>query len=423
MEINISKLKTYAENISVLYVEDDEIIQEEMTRVLSRFFPKVDLAQNGEDGLHSYNENPYDLVISDINMPIMNGIEMIKELNKYEDSPVILVTSAYNDTDYLMQLINLNITKFVMKPFNAKDFLIGLYYIVEQIFFKKEYAIMQEKLKLSNQTLEQMQEKSEHATIILEKNKIKYANSAFLKLSKYDDLQTLKDESPQIGTLFDLGYNCIQDEDNKDFIDTLKNSEKSKHLVQRYDENKKNPTIYAVNFTEGSEKEALYLLSFTEITPFLEPYKFDRTTKLPNRIFMFEEIECIRQEYTDVFAMALSIKHFSEYATWKGKQGAKDFERLIANQISGLLQKQDFNNIFLARFSINQFVLLSSSSLETVEPYLNDLSLHPLDLDKDKQNQKQFSFTPLHKFLTFPIDLDTETLEIQLVNTFDELHF
>lgn len=423
MEINISKLKTYAENISVLYVEDDEIIQEEIARILSRFFPKVELSQNGEDGLYSYNESPYDLVISDINMPIMNGIDMIKELNQYEKPPVILVTSAYNNTDYLMQLINLNITQFVMKPFNAKDFIIGLYDIVEKIFLKKEYALMQEKIRLSNQSLEQMQGSSEYATIVLKKDKILNANSAFLKLFQYDNLQTLKAEAPQIGTLFDPGFNCIQALNNEEFIHVLKQEEKSKHLVQRYDKNRKNPTVYAVGFTEVSKEEEIYLLSFTDITPFLEAYKFDRTTKLPNRIFMFEELESIRIKHHTIYAMAISIKHFDEYATWIGKQGAKDFERLITNNLSSILHKHGFDNIFLARFTINQFILLSSNALEPLVLCLNELSLRPIDLDKDKQEQKRFSFTPLHKLLTFSNDLDTEAIEIQLINTYDELHF
>lgn len=423
MEINITKLKTYAENISVLYVEDDEEIQEEIARVLTRFFPKVDLSQNGEDGLFIYNENPHDLVISDINMPIMNGIEMIKELKKYENPPTVLVTSAYNDTDYLMELINLNITQFVMKPFNAKQFLIGLYSIVEKIFYKKEYLIMQEKLRLSNQSFEQIQENSEHAMIILQKDKIKSANTAFLKLSEYSDIQSLKDETPPIASLFDSGYNCIQAQDNKDFISELLTKDKSMHLVQKDHGNRDKPSLYAIGFTEISKSEEAYLLSFTDITPYLEPYKFNRTTQLPNRIYMMEEVQSIRIISEDIYAIAISIKHFNEYSTWTGKQGAKDFERIIAEQLNDILEKNNFSNIFLAHFGVNQFLLLSSSTLEPLIPKLKDIQLHPVNLAQEKQKEKHFSFDPLFKDLTFSTNLELEALEILLINTYDELHF
>jgi len=424
MEINITKLKTYAETISVLYVEDDVNIQEQIHILLSRFFPNIDLAQNGEEGLFSYTEKKHDLVISDINMPIMNGIEMIKKLNEFEEPPVTLVTSAYNNSDYLIQLINLNVSQFVLKPFNHKQFLIDLYYIAEKIFFKKEYLTMQEKLKHTNQTLHDMIENSNHAIVILEKNQIKSANPAFMELAGYKDMESLNIEMPQLGSLFDPCYNCIQAEDNQTFLKVLQEEDKSKHLVKRYAENMNDSKEYAVGLSEVSKENETYLLSFTEISPYLKNYKFDPTTGLPNRISILENIETLRMDHSTIFTLAITIKHFEEYAKWKGKQGAKDLERLISEQITGRLQQSGFyKDVILTRFGRNQFLLLSAQELQEIVPYIKGLKIHPANLNQEKTDQKIFNFTPMHKLLSFPGSLDLESLEIQLINTYDELLF
>ena len=67
MDINIVKLKEYAKDCSVLYVEDDELIRTQTASFLGRFFPNIDLAEDGLEGLKKYKKGSYDIVISDIN--------------------------------------------------------------------------------------------------------------------------------------------------------------------------------------------------------------------------------------------------------------------------------------------------------------------------------------------------------------------
>ena len=80
MDINIVKLKKYASACSVLYVEDDEVIRTATASFLGRFFSDIVLAEDGEIGLEKYKEREFDIVITDINMPNMNGIEMIEAI-------------------------------------------------------------------------------------------------------------------------------------------------------------------------------------------------------------------------------------------------------------------------------------------------------------------------------------------------------
>ena len=146
IEINIVKLKKYASECSVLYVEDDELIRTQTASFLGRFFSDIVLAEDGEIGLKKYKSRKFDVVITDINMPNMNGIEMITAIKDIEYEQKIIVTSAYNDSQYLMSLINLNVNRFVLKPFNNKQFLYVLYKIAEELTFNKENAKLQEEI-------------------------------------------------------------------------------------------------------------------------------------------------------------------------------------------------------------------------------------------------------------------------------------
>ncbi len=116
-------------NLKILYVEDDEMVRFSTKEILEVFFQTgVDVAVNGEDGLKKYETFYqqtalyYDIVITDINMPKMNGIEMIKAILKLNELQDIIVISAHNDASYLLELINIGISNFLLKPIKIDIF-------------------------------------------------------------------------------------------------------------------------------------------------------------------------------------------------------------------------------------------------------------------------------------------------------------
>ena len=126
IDINIVKLKKYASICSVLYVEDDGVIREATASFLGRFFPDVVLAEDGEEGINLYKSRAFDVVITDINMPHMNGIEMIQDIKEINYEQPIIVTSAYNDSENLMKLIELDVDRFVLKPFISSFYMCSI---------------------------------------------------------------------------------------------------------------------------------------------------------------------------------------------------------------------------------------------------------------------------------------------------------
>ena len=93
----------------VLCVEDEEGIRKRVVSTLKYYFDDVIEASNGEDGYDLYLEYKPDIIISDIQMPKQNGIEMIEKIRKDDLTTIIIMQTAYSSEEYLLQLINLNI--------------------------------------------------------------------------------------------------------------------------------------------------------------------------------------------------------------------------------------------------------------------------------------------------------------------------
>jgi DNA-binding response OmpR family regulator len=136
-------LEEYTQHMHVLFVEDDESIRQETHELLMDIFPYVDVAQDGEEGLYKYqtfmqqNQEPYDLVITDIQMPKMNGIELTKAIYEAYRKQPLIVLSAHSDSQYLMQLVNIGISQFITKPIELNNFVRIIFNISKEIFLQK----------------------------------------------------------------------------------------------------------------------------------------------------------------------------------------------------------------------------------------------------------------------------------------------
>ncbi|QWR77191.1 HD domain-containing phosphohydrolase [Candidatus Magnetomonas plexicatena] len=133
----IKELSKQAEGLSVLYVEDDVHLQRNTLKLLSRFFEKIDTASNGKEGIEKYSNGAYDIVITDIRMPVMNGIEMAAQIREINPAQPIIVTSAHDESQFLIELINLNVSSFVLKPIDASKIIDVLRDIVDKIWVNR----------------------------------------------------------------------------------------------------------------------------------------------------------------------------------------------------------------------------------------------------------------------------------------------
>ena len=113
----VEYLLKFAQNITVLYAEDEPKHQQAMLRYLSRYFKNIDTVSNGQEALQKFNSTKeYDLIITDINMPIMSGMKFIEEVKKNNKDQEVIIVSAFSEQDKLMQAISLGVNGYILKP-------------------------------------------------------------------------------------------------------------------------------------------------------------------------------------------------------------------------------------------------------------------------------------------------------------------
>jgi len=136
--IDYNKFIINSQKLSILLVEDYIPLRDEIVEILDEFFPIIKVASNGQEALSIYKEYmeigvTFDIVISDIEMPIKNGVELSEDIYKINQKQHIIILSSHTDSDYLLKFINLGISKFITKPIDYKIFMDVLYDISSKI--------------------------------------------------------------------------------------------------------------------------------------------------------------------------------------------------------------------------------------------------------------------------------------------------
>ncbi|MFK5976590.1 MAG: response regulator [Sulfurovum sp.] len=158
------------EDLKVLFVEDSEMVRESTYDILSEFFTHVDIAINGKEGLQQYidfhkgNNSFYDIVITDINMPKMNGIEMIEHIFVANSKAHIIVMSAHDESKYLLKLINMGISNFILKPIEIVRFNTVIENIIENIINEKRLNHYHNKREEISKNLQKSKETAENSS-------------------------------------------------------------------------------------------------------------------------------------------------------------------------------------------------------------------------------------------------------------------
>ncbi|RRD54344.1 response regulator transcription factor [Campylobacter rectus] len=121
-------MKNFKE-LTLLLVEDEDSIRESMQEVFSGVFQKVISASNGDEGLKKFKKFSPDIVIADIMMPIMDGLEMSKQIKEVSKNTPVIILSAYSEKERLLKAIDVGIDKYVIKPIDMDE----LFVVLEQI--------------------------------------------------------------------------------------------------------------------------------------------------------------------------------------------------------------------------------------------------------------------------------------------------
>lgn len=195
--------------ITVLYVDDEEEIVAAQNRILSRYTTVI-TACDGEDALEKLSQNQIDIVVTDIRMPKMDGIELLGVIRERYGSLPVVITSAFSDERYMLKAIELGAQRYLIKPVESATLKKILLELGETLLLKRNFAKQEKLLKEYRVALDKVALVSQATT----DGKIFYANDNFLEISGFS-LQELQTD----------GYTLVSHPDTpSSFFNDIKNT-------------------------------------------------------------------------------------------------------------------------------------------------------------------------------------------------------
>ena len=119
--------------LTLLYVEDDQVVRENFTEILETYFDRVITTDNGNEAIELYEKNSIDVAILDISIPGMNGLNVAAKIRESDDETILLIISAHSDKDKLLKAINLGLFGYLVKPVTHKQLDESLQKILQSI--------------------------------------------------------------------------------------------------------------------------------------------------------------------------------------------------------------------------------------------------------------------------------------------------
>lgn len=111
--MNIELIK----NLRVLYVEDEIALRDITSSSIESIIKSLEVADNGKEGLEKFKQSEFDLIITDLSMPVMDGLTMIKEIRKINETIPIIVTTAFgSQNEEVEKLKSVGMSAYIMKP-------------------------------------------------------------------------------------------------------------------------------------------------------------------------------------------------------------------------------------------------------------------------------------------------------------------
>lgn len=207
-------LEAYKKNLNILYIEDDKIFISKIKSILEKLFKFIFIATNGEEALELFKTKNINLIISDINMPKMDGLIFLKNLRKVNSEVSFIFLTAKKEVNTIIDAIQFDISNYILKPIDLNNFLFIVNKTIEKDY--KKYIKIEKKYLI----------KIDEIFIWNKKTKTLLKNNNPVKLTKKELLliELLLSSNDKIYSLSEITYH-IWDEDyeEKDCISNLKN--------------------------------------------------------------------------------------------------------------------------------------------------------------------------------------------------------
>lgn len=286
-------------NSTILFVEDEDELREFTCNTLNSIFKKVYACKDGHDGLETFKNNKdIDLVLTDIKMPRIDGVEMSSEIRKLDKQIPIIVVSAYTDLDFVKESLDIDISDYMIKPIDLYKLVKKMQKALKPVFLINK--VKEEKIENNLTEIKNLLDKQENPLLLIKDMQIVEVND---KLLDFFDIKKLDDFLHTINE--NWLSKLLRQYRSKDTI-TLKNS-----LME--------DIKFSIHLNSINEDDKFFLLSlddigiYDEVSNLLEyKHNFDHITGLFNQI---RTTEILRKEIkrdirygNDLSAIMIDIK-------------------------------------------------------------------------------------------------------------------
>jgi len=374
--------KDFLNDINILYVEDENDVRTLTSNILEKFLNRTVQACNGKEGLElfkKYNEDEnsefkIDLIVTDINMPKMNGLEMIREIHKIDYTIPTVITTAHSDADFLKEAIKLRVRGYVTKPLKIDDLIDTIRIAVEPKYLKDklEHLNKQLSIEVEEKTLElrSILDSQENMILVFNEEKVSSANKTFLNFFNLQNINEFIEQNRAISSYFIQEENCFYTQES-DWLSEIIQLEDMKRLV-RMKNSLNEERIFRVDIKTFFYQTKHFVVSFTDITE-LQEYTYelqykathDSLTKLYNRQKFNEELnkEILREKR---YKHNLSILMFDidDFKNINDTYG-HDVGDVVLIDLSKILKQSIRATDYAARWGGEEFmVLLPETSID-----------------------------------------------------------
>jgi len=319
-------IKQYTEKLNILYVEDDKQARESMLSLLTHFFTNITVAVDGEDGLTKFKNDNFDLVITDINMPNLNGLDMIQEIKQLKQDVAVLVLSAYDDNSYFQRSIKLNIDGYILKPIESGQIIEVFVKIITKLHtlqqFKKTQSLLTQYQNITNQSA--IVSKTDIDGVLI------YVNDLFCKFYEYNNEE-----------LIGKNHSIIRHPNNNDGI-----------FKQMWKTIKKDKKIWRGVIRNRSKYGKSYYVQCI-IQPILDINNniiefISLQTNITNIMNPKKQLEDFIDTTQNVLAFMLKIDNFEDIKGLYGEHIARHIDNKLTNILhkNTMLEKYRFETVF-----------------------------------------------------------------------------
>jgi len=194
--------------LTILYVEDEDTIRKQASNVLKKLCKEVYLAEDGQKGIDTFlkYQDTIDIIISDINMPHMDGLEMCSNIKEIDSKIPIIITTAHTEENYMMKSMDLKVDKYIKKPLKMAELAKAIQDITSN--HKKEQKLRENTSKLVTKSAEvlraQIKLKADNVTNKDEIKRLSHINDQYISYFKTDKINHITDVSSKLLKLY--GY-------------------------------------------------------------------------------------------------------------------------------------------------------------------------------------------------------------------------